>query len=118
MVLLENMRDDIKLVAEGHSVLGRKIDNLGIELGGKIDKLDVRMSKVEGKMFVIEKKVDEGFELVLNHLDGLDREFVELKNDLKNNYEKKGHDVAWRKAIEERLSKVEKLLVSKKTARA
>jgi hypothetical protein len=111
IVLLEDMSGQIKAVAEGHSVLERKIDNLGSELGGKIDKLDSRMDRLESK-------VDTGFKLVLDHLDGLDREFIELKKDFEDNYEKKGHDAEWRKMIEERVGKLEKIFAPKKMARA
>jgi hypothetical protein len=125
IVLLEDMSGQIKAVAEGHSILERKIDKLGSELGGKIDKLDSRMdgldSRMDGldsRMDRLESKVDTGFKLVLDHLDGLDREFMELKKDFEGNYERKGHDAKWRKMIEERVGKLEKLFTPKKMARA
>jgi len=132
IVLLEDMSGQIKAVAEGHSILERKIDDLGSELGEKIDKLDSRMDRMdsrmdrmesrsdgmESKIDRIEKKMDTGFKLVLDHLDGLDREFIELKKDFEDNYERKGHDAKWRKAIEERVEKLEKFFVPKKMARA
>lgn len=122
---MEDMNGQIKAVAEGHSILERKIDKLGSGLGGKIDKLDSRMDRMESKMDKMESrmdsletKVDTGFKLVLDHLDGLDREFIELKKDFEDNYEKKGHDAKWRKAIEERVEKLEKFFALKKMARA
>ena len=121
IVLLENIEGQVKTVAEGHSVLVKKIDDLDL----KVDGLGVRMDRVEGRLDMVEIKVDrlenkmdEGFKLVLDHLDGIDREFMELKNDLKNNYERKGHDLAWRKAMEKRVEKLEKILMSKRLVKA
>jgi hypothetical protein len=111
IVLLEDMNGQIKAVAEGHSILEIKIVKLGSELGEKIDKLDSRMDRLESR-------VDTGFKLVIDHLDGLDREFIELKKDFEDNYEKKGHDAKWRKTIEERVEKLEKFFAPKKMARA
>jgi len=111
MVLLEDISGQVKAVAEGHSVLERKIDNLGFELGEKIGKLELRMDRMEIKM-------DTGFKLVLDHIDGLDKEFMELKNDFKNNYDRKGNDPKWRESIEDRVEKLEKALLPKKLARA
>jgi len=114
IVLLEDMSGQIKAVAEGHSVLERKIDSMD----SKIDKLDLRMDRMESRMDSLESKVDTGFKLVIDHLDGLDREFIELKKDFEDNYERKGHDAEWRKMIEERVGKLEKLFVPKKMAQA
>lgn len=121
VVLLESIEGQVKTVAEGHSVLGIKMDVLGEKvdkLDFRMDKMEIKMDRMEIKMDSLESKVDEGFKLVLDHLDGLDREFMELRKDLENNYEKKGHDAAWRKAIEERLGNLEKLLMAKKFAKA
>lgn len=120
IVLLEDMRGEIKLVAEGHSILNRKIDNLSFKVDNletKVDSLEVKVDGLELRMDRMETKMDEGFRLVLDHLDGLDREFMELKNDLKNNYERKGHDAVWRKAIEKRVEKLEKIFLAQKASR-
>lgn len=107
IILLEDISGQVKTVAEGHSILERKID----KMDSRLDGIDSRLDKIESKM-------DTGFKLVLEHLDGLDREFVKLKKEIENNYEKKGHDAEWRKTIEERVEKLEKLLVSRKTVSA
>lgn len=39
--------------------------------------------------------------------EGLREEIREIKRDLKTNYERKEHNVEWRKTIEERVSKLE-----------
>lgn len=39
MVLFEQIRSDIKVIAEGHAVLDRKIDNYDEKLSRKIDDL-------------------------------------------------------------------------------
>jgi hypothetical protein len=114
IVLLEDMSGQIKAVAEGHSVLERKIDNMD----SKINSMDLKIDKLDSRMDRLESKVDTGFKLVLDHLDGLDREFIELKKDFEDNYERKGHDAEWRKMIEERVGKLEKLFAPKKMARA
>lgn len=49
-VLLEEIRSDVKAIAEGHSVLSRKIDDntedLREDLGGKIDNLTLTVKEI------------------------------------------------------------------------
>lgn len=111
MILLEDISGQVKAVAEGHSILERKMDKMDLRLDG----IDSRLDGVDSRLDRMESKMDTGFKLILEHLDGLDREFMKLKEELENNYEKKGHDAEWRKMIEGRVEKLEKLLVSRKT---
>jgi len=87
-VLLENISDNIKLVAEGHLDLDRKIENLGKELGGRIDSL--------------EREMKSNFETVFDYLSAIDIELAEIKAKLENKADKK--DLA---ALEQRVSKLE-----------
>jgi hypothetical protein len=62
-ILLENMRGDIKLVLEGHSVLDKKIENLKETLDKKIE--DVKWlvkevdKKVEDRTRMLDKKIED-----------------------------------------------------------
>lgn len=118
MILLEDISGQVKAVAEGHSILERKMDKMDLRLDGidsRLDGIDSRLDGTDSRLDRMESKMDTGFKLILEHLDGLDREFMKLKEELENNYEKKGHDAEWRKMIEGRVEKLEKLLVSRKT---
>jgi len=50
-VVAENLRDDIRLVAEGHQVLNRHIEQL--EIGQ--DKVITRLDRIDARTLVLEK---------------------------------------------------------------
>ncbi len=118
-VLLEDMRDDIKLIAEGHTILEKGIR----KLNEKVDKLDNKMERMEIDISVLKTDVfalktdsldlKSGQSQILDYLSRIEDEIQNLKKDLKENYEKKGHDKKWRELIEERLEKIEKALIQK-----
>lgn len=94
-VLLERMHDDIKLIAEGQVGIQRRLDG------------------VESEIACFKEETENNFKLFFEHLSRIEDEIMEIKNDLKDNYEKKGWDKKWREAIEKRLEKMEKILVNK-----
>lgn len=103
-VLMEDMRDDIKLLAEGQMALnerfGRleaKVDNLEIKvdrLEAKFDNLEIRVDSLETKLDAVDNKIDtqigllrtemnEKFQLVFEYLSRIEDEIVELRAELK-----------------------------------
>jgi len=94
-VLLERMHDDIKLIAEGQVGIQRQLDALTDRVCG------------------FEDDTKSNFKLFFEHLSRIEDEIMEIKDDLKNNYERKGWDKKWREVIEKRLEKIEKILVNK-----
>lgn len=94
-VLLEKMHDDIKLVAEGQVVVQRQLDEF------------------KGEMHEFKEDTKSSFKSILEYLSRMEDEIMEIKEDLKNNYERKGWDKEWRDMIERKLEKIEKTLVSK-----
>lgn len=57
-VLLEQVRKELELVAEGYVALDQKIDRRADELGQRIDSVDQKIDRVaEG----LSKKMDVGF---------------------------------------------------------
>ena len=50
-IVAENLRDDIRLVAEGHQVLNRHIEQL--EMGQ--DKVITRLDRIDARTLVLEK---------------------------------------------------------------
>lgn len=111
-VLMENMNDKIVLIAEGHMGLERSIG----KLDERMERMEGRMDKMEGRMYKIETDVIDiksGQSQILEYLFRIENEIQDLKKDLEENYEKKGHDKKWRELIEERLEKIEKMLTQK-----
>lgn len=109
MVLMEHMQDDIKAIAEGHSGLQRGIDNLN---EGQL-RLEKRMDSLESRFDRFELETKNNFQVVFEYLSRIDDQLADIKKDLETNYEKKGWDAKWRKSIEDRIEKVEKLLKNK-----
>jgi vacuolar-type H+-ATPase subunit I/STV1 len=109
-VLLENINDNIKLVAEGHLDLERKIDNLSEELNGRIDSLESELggridslkSKLGGRIDSLEQEMKSSFKTVFDYLSAIDIELSEIKARLENKADKKDLVV-----IEKRVTKLE-----------
>lgn len=74
-VLLENINDNIKMVAEGHIDLERKIEDLDKSLNGGIDSLGQEMRS--------------SFKTVFDYLSAIDIELAEIKVKLDNKADKK-----------------------------
>jgi len=74
-VLVEDLRKDVKAIAEGHGILIDKMD----KLESKVDRLERKVDGLELKVDGLERKVD-GLEL---KVDGLERKVggLELKVD-------------------------------------
>jgi len=94
-VLLEQMHDDIKLIAEGQTGIQRQLDELRTDVCG------------------FKSDTESNFKLFFSHLSNIEDEIMEIKDDLKNNYEKKGWDKKWRETIEKKLERIEKILADK-----
>jgi chromosome segregation ATPase len=136
-VLLENLNDNIKVIAEGQVDLGRKIDRLDDRMDnmeGKMDNMEARMGNMEGRMGNIEGRMDnmegkvdnmegkvdnlgiemkEGFSLIMDYLKKIDEEVVSIRKDVEMLKEKKA-DRDENAILEKRLEKVEKEMMSLK----
>ena len=62
-MLFEDLSKDVKLLAEGHSILSDKVDRLET----KVDRLDTEMSIVKGYVIGVDAKLNE-HELVLKRV--------------------------------------------------
>jgi len=58
-VLLEGMKDDIKLVLEGHTILNNKIDLVEIRLTNRIDSVDSKVEDVKMMVKEMNHKLEE-----------------------------------------------------------
>ncbi|OGC22874.1 hypothetical protein A3J90_03500 [candidate division WOR-1 bacterium RIFOXYC2_FULL_37_10] len=58
-VLLEGMKDDIKLVLEGHTILNNKIDLVEIRLTNRIDSVDSKVEDVKMMVKEMSHKLEE-----------------------------------------------------------
>jgi chromosome segregation ATPase len=93
-VLLEDLKRDIGVIADGHLLLGQKIDGLGGRLErveGKLERVEIRLGavedrvgSVEGRLGSVEGQLKEfqhetrqNFEVVAARLDGLREEVRE-----------------------------------------
>ena len=57
-LLLEDIKNKVDLIADGHSVLDRKIDGLREELGGKIDWLEKKVDRLDKKVDTLDRNVE------------------------------------------------------------
>lgn len=102
-VLLERVHSDIKLIAEGQIGVQRQLDEFKDE-----------MHSFKDEMLEFKQDTKSGFRQIFEYLSRIEDEIMEIKEDLRDNYERKGWDKKWREAIEKRLEKIEKSLVDKK----
>ncbi|MCK9378848.1 MAG: hypothetical protein M0P97_01750 [Candidatus Moranbacteria bacterium] len=97
LAVLEEMRDEIKIVAEGHSVLARGIDELKDKMGSiekrmdgmeiKMGSMEKRMDGMEIKMGSMEKRMD-GMEIKMGsiekRMDGMEIKMSGMENRMDN----------------------------------
>ena len=76
-VLIDSLTDSIKLVAEGHLDLDRKIDNLGKDLGSRMDSLE---QKVDGGF----QEMRSSFKTVFEHLSNILKSHLETALSVRN----------------------------------
>lgn len=133
-VVLERVEDQIKLVAEGQVSLRESMDRRFDEVDEKFEAIDMRFIGVDRRFDGIDEKfeaidekfknidekfegVDNNFQSVFGYLSRIEDEIGEIREDLKNNYERKGWDVDWRKMMENRLERIEAVLIGRKTTK-
>ena len=122
-ILLEDMRSDMKLIAEGYQGLERSIgclDDRMDRMEGKMDRMEVDISILKSDVSTLKSDVStlksdvldlkSGQSQSLEYLVRIEEELQALKKDLRDNYETKGESKIWRDSIERRLIKLEKAL--------
>lgn len=72
--LLEDMRGDIKAIAEGHSLLNDKMDRLEI----KVDRLETKVDRLDSRVYRLEVKVDN----IEKRLDVVENDVKYVKSDM------------------------------------
>ena len=81
-VLVEDLRKDVKAIAEGHSILNDKMDRLdtkGDRLETKVDKLDIRVGRLETKV----DRLETDMSIVKDYVIGVDKKLNEHELILK-----------------------------------
>jgi len=92
MVLVENLGDEIKLVAEGNLMLGERFDRME--------------QKMDGGFKEIRQEMQGGFKSTVEYLLHIDEEITQIKNDLKKLKEVKA-DKETLIIFEKRIAKIE-----------
>lgn len=115
-VLLENINDNIKMVAEGHLVLDGKIDNLvssHLISDGKIENLasshlilNNKIDNLFSETNLIKEDMHSSFSSILNYVSHIETEISEIKSDIKKIIEGKS-DKKEAIIIEQRVTKLE-----------
>lgn len=81
-VLVEDLRKDVKAIAEGHNILNEKMDRLET----KVDRLETKVDKLEPKVDRLEAKVDRldtNISIVKDYVIGVDTKLNEHEVILK-----------------------------------
>ncbi|MGA9750817.1 MAG: hypothetical protein WBS54_03415 [Acidobacteriota bacterium] len=99
-VVAEDLRSDIRLLAEGHGALVEKVDGLDAKvdrLDTKVDHLETRMDSLETKVDHLDTKVDhletrmDGLETKVDHLetrmDGFEAKLDDFIVETRTNFE-------------------------------
>ncbi len=88
-VLVEDLRKDVKAIAEGHSILNEKMDRLETKVDGletKVDRLETKVDGLETKVDRLEIKVDgleTNMSIVKDYAIGVDTKLNEHEVILK-----------------------------------
>ena len=109
VVIMENMNDNIKLLAEGQMALNERFD--GLE--NRFDGLENRFDKLE-------RETKAGFSMIMDYLKRIDEEVIGIKSELESTREEKVNWDAYSllekrvEKAEEQIEKVKALLKLKK----
>lgn len=96
-VILEDIQDKFNVLSDGQKIIHNKVDKLEKNLGDKIERVDLRLMKVENK-------VEEIDERLVRVEDGV----IEIKHKLAQKVELEDFQ-----KLEKRMIKLEKLVFSK-----
>lgn len=106
------LKTDVSILKADISVLKSDVSVLKSDVS--VLKTDVSISKTDVSVLKTDSlDLKSGQSQILDYLFRIENEIQDLKKDLEENYEKKGHDKKWRELIEERLEKIEKALTRK-----
>lgn len=106
-VLLENMDSKIDLVLEQYSFLDKKIGDVNSNLGKKID--DVRL-ELKTELLSFKSETKNNFKSIFEYLSKIDDELQFIKaeiSEIKSELKKKA-DLSYIRTLEERIKKLEK----------
>lgn len=123
MVLVENLGDQIKLVAEDN-LMTREIMERGFErvdkrfdsIENRINRLEVRFDNLEAKVGFLERDIHSSYKTVIEYLSRIENELAEIKAELKRLEEKKA-DKETLAEFEKRIIKIEREVVACKSCR-
>lgn len=130
MVLVENLGDQIKLVAEDN-LMTREMMERGFErvnkrfdsMENRMDRLEIRFDNLEAKVDNLEAKVGflerdmhSSYKTVIEYLSRIEGELAEIKAELKRLEEKKA-DKETLAEFEKRIIKIEREIVACKSCR-
>lgn len=116
IVIMENMNDNIKLLAEGQMALNERFD--GLE--NRFDGLESRFDGLEQRFDKLERETKAGFKMIMDYLKRIDDEIIGIKSELEDT---KKNKVNWDvysllekrvEKAEEQIEKVKALLKLKK----
>ena len=128
LLVLEEMRDEIKIVAEGHSVLARGMDELKDKMGGMEKRMDNFESELKGlrkevndkseglrreindKSEELRKEMNQGFRMVFNYTERIEDEIKDVKKEIEilRKELKSKADVQRLEILEKRVQRIER----------
>jgi hypothetical protein len=137
MVLVENLGDQIKLVAEDNLMtreimergferidgrfesMENRMDRIEVRLGNleaKVDNLETKVDSLETKVGFLEKDTRDSHKTVIEYLSRIEGELAEIKAELRRLEEKKA-DKEILAAFEKRIIKIEREIAACKNCR-
>ncbi len=127
LVVLEQMRDDIKIIAEGHSVLARGIDELKSDVAelkmdvaelkdrmsgmeNRMSGMENRMDNFEGELKGLRKEMNQGFKMVFGYAERIEDEIKDVKKEIEilRKELKSKADVERLEILEKRVQRIER----------
>lgn len=82
IVLLEDIRGQVKIVAEGQEILNDKVDRFRNELKGELSEFKNEMYNFKGEMLDFKRDTESNFKTVFKHFFNIDDELKSIKTEI------------------------------------
>jgi len=113
--LLEDMNDNIKIIAENQIGINEKLENHDHRfdnLEGRFDNLEGRFDNLEGRFVSFQKETRENFKFIAKRLMAIENSIEEIKEELNKKADKEWVEKKI-KFLEKELASLRKVVFSK-----
>ena len=82
-VLMEDVQSQLKIVAEGHSGLDRRMDSLDRKIDSVSEALEQKIGSLDQKVIRLEQKTEHGFAMLGQRIGFVESAVLDVRGDIK-----------------------------------